>query len=69
MLQFLAGVRKSPNNTFDEVRDHLDYWLSRSPEEKIAAVTFLVAQSIQEGNRMDKTIVAKRKLRLGLNAQ
>jgi hypothetical protein len=46
----------------DESRD-LAYWLSKTPQERIAAVTFLVSQSLKEGERMDKTKIVKRKLK------
>ena len=56
-------VRKAPMKEIDQDAEDLDYWLSRSPGERLAAVCFLVAQSLKPGERMDKTLVTKRKLK------
>jgi hypothetical protein len=45
----------------DEQRD-LEYWLSRPVIERAAAVTAIISQSLTKGQRMDKTIVVKRKM-------
>lgn len=34
-------ARKAKLSEFDEVKENLAYWLSRSPEERIAAVEYL----------------------------
>ncbi len=34
-------VRKAKLSAFDEVKENPAYWLSRSPEERIAAVEYL----------------------------
>jgi hypothetical protein len=46
----------------DKERD-LDYWLSRPPIERLRAVTFIVSESLKEGERMDKTHIVKRKMK------
>lgn len=56
-------VRKGPMKEIDQYSEDLDYWLTRSPEERLAAVSFLVAQSVKPGERMDKNFVRKRKLK------
>lgn len=39
----------------DQAADDLSYWLSKTPLERISAVTFLVNQTLKLGQRMDKT--------------
>ena len=46
----------------DEERD-LRYWLSKSVQERAAAVTYLIAQSLVKGQRMDKTVIVKKSLK------
>lgn len=46
----------------DEDLEDMQYWLSRPPHERIAAVTLLISKSLKSGQRMDKTFVTKRKL-------
>lgn len=43
--------------------DDLAYWLSKTPQERLAAVTFLVNQMLKPGERMDKTVFIRRKLK------
>ena len=40
----------------------LDYWLSKSPAERIAEVTRLIQKDLKPGQRMDKTKVNKIRL-------
>lgn len=35
--------------------DDLDYWLSKTPSERIAEVTRLINEKLKPGQRMDKT--------------
>lgn len=56
-------VRTSALHEIDEKKEDLAYWLSRSPEERIAAVTFIVLQSLKAGQRMNRSIVQKRKMK------
>lgn len=39
----------------DQSAEDLQYWLSKTPQERLAAVTFLVNQNLSPGQRMDKT--------------
>ncbi|QPH40971.1 hypothetical protein [Pedobacter endophyticus] len=39
----------------DEAYENLNYWLTKSPQERISAVTFLINQTLKPGQRMDKT--------------
>ena len=38
----------------------LKYWLSKTPQERLQAVTFLIRQNMVAGQRMDKTVASKR---------
>lgn len=55
-------VRKAMLKEIDEDLEDMQYWLSRPPHERIAAVTLLISKSLKSGQRMDKTFVTKRKL-------
>jgi hypothetical protein len=46
----------------DEEEEDIKYWLSRPPQERIAAVTRLISKSLEPGQRMDKTVIVRRKL-------
>jgi hypothetical protein len=56
-------VRKARLKDIDEDLENLQYWLSRPPIERIAAVTQLISLSLQPGQRMDKTKVIQRYMR------
>lgn len=43
----------------DDERD-LAYWLTKTPQERLAALTSLVTESLKPGQRMDKSIFIKR---------
>ncbi len=48
---------------YDQGFEDMQYWLSKKPEERIAAVTYLINQNLLPGQRMDKTIFSQRKLK------
>ena len=50
-------VNKQSLKAFDEKEQDLEYWLGRPAEERLAAVTFIISQSLIKGQRMDKTMV------------
>jgi hypothetical protein len=56
-------VRKMAMDGFDEAAENLGYWLSKSPMERLAAAWFIVGQSVRQGERMNKTLVNKRKMK------
>ncbi len=58
-----AIVRKVSMKDANDADRDVAYWLSKTPQERIAAVTFLVMQTLKPGERMDKTIVVKRKIK------
>jgi hypothetical protein len=65
-MRIQAVVRKGHIKEIDE-REDLLYWLSRSPRERMEAVTFIISQFLKPGQRMDKSAVIKRKLSHGLS--
>lgn len=61
-MKIVPVVRKAILKNIDEGYEDMLYWLSKTPQERIAAVTQLRSHSLQPGQRMDKTVVIKRKL-------
>lgn len=47
---------KDPNQEGND----LEYWLSKTPQERLQAVTFLIRQNIPNGVKMDRTFHKKR---------
>lgn len=62
-FKMVRAVRKGLIKEIDQGTEDLKYWLSKSPRERLAAVTFIVSQSIEPGQRLDKTAVVKRKMK------
>ncbi len=58
----MIGKRVSRKSHNEEASDK-KYWLSRPLSERLEAVTRLRAQVLKKGQRMDRTIGAKRKMR------
>lgn len=65
-MRLQAIVRKGHIKEIDEQEDLL-YWLSRSPKERMEAVTFIISQFLKPGQRMDKSAVTRRKLPHGIS--
>jgi hypothetical protein len=61
-MKIVPVVRKATLKEIDEGYEDMLYWLSKTPKERIAAVTQLRSFSLKPGQRMDKTVVVKRKL-------
>ncbi|WP_127128354.1 hypothetical protein [Pseudoflavitalea rhizosphaerae] len=55
-------VQKRQLHSFDQAKEDLEYWLSRSVKERAAAVTFIISQSLQPGAKLNKAAVSKRKI-------
>ena len=55
-------VKKRPLNTIEEQKGDLEYWLNQPAKDRIAAVTFIISQSLEAGQKMDRTCVVKRKM-------
>lgn len=60
-MKIVPVVRKAILKDIDEEYEDMLYWLSRPPSERIAAVTQLRSHFLKPGQRMDKTVVIKRK--------
>lgn len=56
-------VRKVLLKKANDAANDLDYWLSKPPSERVAAVTYIISQSLHQGQRMDKQKIIKRKIR------
>ena len=48
-------VKKGLLKDLEDDDNDLEYWLSKTPNERAAAITFLVLSSIKPGARMDRT--------------
>ena len=55
-------VRKALLKDIDEGYEDMLYWLSKSPAERMSAMTQLRSHSLKPGQRLDKTVVIKRLL-------
>lgn len=53
-------VRKVLLKDVNDEQNDLEYWLSRPVKERVAAVTFIITQSLKKGQRLDKTKLVKR---------
>lgn len=62
-FKLVPVVNKRLLNKIDEATEDLQYWLSRPAHERLAAVTFLVLQSLAENECIDKTLISKRRLK------
>lgn len=56
-------VHKVALKDTDEGLDNLTYWKTQSPIKRVAAVTFIISQSLQAGERLNKNIVHKKKMK------
>jgi hypothetical protein len=57
-----AVVNKIPMKSADDYTHDLEYWLQQPVKKRLAAVTFLISQSLKPGQRMDKTMIVTQKL-------
>ena|SRR2546428_1484440 len=62
-MKIVPVVRKVLMKDADESRNDLDYWLSQPVQKRVAAVTFIIYQSLKQGERMDKTFFKKQKIK------
>ncbi|MGG7663590.1 hypothetical protein [Dyadobacter sp. BHUBP1] len=64
MMRKIAMVKRQVDmKAVDQADDDLKYWLSKTPQERIAAVTFLVNQMLKPSQRMDKTVFSQRNMK------
>jgi hypothetical protein len=61
-MKIIPVVRKAILKEIDEEQEDINYWLTKTPTERVAAVTHLIRQSLKPGQRMEKTFVVKRLL-------
>jgi len=61
-MKIAPVVRKAKLKDIDEDLENLQYWLSRPPVERMAAMTKLRSFTLTPDQRIDKTVVIKRKL-------
>lgn len=61
-MKIIPVVKKAKMRELDDSYEDMQYWLTKTPQERIAAVTHLRSAFLQDGQRMDKTVVVKRKL-------
>jgi hypothetical protein len=61
-MKIVPVVRKALLKDIDESYEDMLFWLSKTPQERIAEVTRLRSHSLKPGQRLDKTVVIKRKL-------
>ncbi|MBC9909371.1 hypothetical protein [Chitinophaga varians] len=55
-------VHKAALKDTDESFDNLAYWSAQPPVKRVAAVTFIISQSLQPGERLNKNIVNRKKM-------
>ncbi len=64
MSRKIALVANQSNlKTSSQAQQDFDYWITKSGQERLAAVTFLVNQNLKPLQRMDKTVVVKTKMK------
>lgn len=61
-MRIVPVVRKALLKDIDESYEDMLFWLSKTPQERIAEVTRLRSHFLAPGQRLDKTVVVKRKL-------
>jgi len=49
-------VQKHDMNNFSEIRQNLEYWLSRPPEERLAAVDFIRRQYYGDSHQLQRVV-------------
>lgn len=50
-------ANKVPLEEYDQSFEDMQYWLSKTPQEQIAAVTFLVQQNLAPRKSLDKRML------------
>jgi hypothetical protein len=54
-------VRRVSLHEADDYRHDLGYWLTKTPIERLSAVTFLIRQSLSKGQKLDKGRLIRKK--------
>ena len=63
LRSIMPVVTRQPLKDFDEKMQDLEYWLRRPAKERLSAVTFIISQTLEKGQRMDRTFVSVKKLK------
>jgi hypothetical protein len=58
LRSIMPVVARQPLEAVDEKMQDLEYWLRRPPKERLSAVTFIISQTLEKGQRMDRTFVS-----------
>jgi hypothetical protein len=61
--KILPLLRKVVLKEANDYTQDLNYWMTKTPAERLSALSFLVRQSIKKDQKLDKTKIIKRKLR------
>lgn len=56
-------LRKVALKEANDYTQDLNYWMTKTPAERLSALTFLVRQTIKRDQKLDKTKIIKRKLK------
>ncbi len=58
-----AVGNKTTLKEYDQSYEDMKYWLSKTPQQRVAAVTFLVHQRLSEGEKMDRSRFSQVKMK------
>ena len=61
-MKIVPVVKRVSMKDTDESYEDMLYWLSKTPKERMEAVTMLRASFIKPGERLNKSVVVKRKM-------
>lgn len=61
--KIIPVVRKVQLNEANDYTQDLNYWMTKTPSERLSALTYLARQTMKRDQKMDKTKITKRKLR------
>jgi hypothetical protein len=56
-------IRKVALKQANDYKQDLNYWMAKTPAERLSALNFLVRQYINKDQKLDKTKILKKKLR------
>jgi hypothetical protein len=56
-------VKRGKLKEMENDDNDLEYWLSKTPKERVQAITLLVLNSIPSGTKMDRTHIVRRKMK------
>lgn len=61
--KIIPVVRKVQLKEANDYTQDLNYWMCKTPAERLSALTYLARQTMKRDQKMDKTKITKRKLR------